>query len=125
MTMASPETCSCFTAPFYWERRAVRLLVSLRIDLDVADQRAALRAVHGARGVEAEFLGFATQAEILRAGLGARAGALRHGLLAAELCEADDVFHSFHVAICLIPLVPVRSGPSGAGKYGLHVDAEL
>src|SRR5687768_18584043 len=72
MTIASPETCSCFKPPFYASAGAFygaargALAVRSAENLDVADQRAAAGAMHRAAGVKLEPVGVAGKAEIAR-----------------------------------------------------------
>src|SRR6185295_19856714 len=84
-----------------------RLFPRILADEQVAHQRAAVRAVHGARGVEAELVGVAAQAVILGSALPADDGDAPRGAAAAlaVVGEADHVFHAAH----LTGTVPSRS----------------
>src|SRR5437867_2236630 len=91
MTIASPGICSCFTAANF--SGLLRWLLRFRAaHQQVSHQRAAVRAVDDARGVELELVAVAAQAVVLRAPVLERGHAPgAPAPLAAVLGEPDDV----------------------------------
>src|SRR5205823_12608838 len=91
MTIASPGICSCFTAANFSGllRWFLRLAAA---DEQISHQRAAVRAVDDAGGVELELVAVAAQAVVLRAPvLGHRHALGAPAPLAAVLGKPDDV----------------------------------